>query len=205
MSLVEVADVSHTRGSTTVLHDIDLRLEAGRLAVLAGRSGSGKSTLCHLVAGVMTPSKGEVRVDGRPAHRVRDWAAVSLLPQRLALATELTVAENALLPARIRRRTPDPDLLESLGLAGIAGRPVHQTSQGERQRTALARALVLSSAVAVLDEPTGHQDDEHVGMVVDALRAAVTAGTLVLVATHDQRIIDVADDVVRLRSGRVSD
>ncbi len=203
MSLLEIAGVTHTRGSTTVLHDIDLRLEPGRLAVLAGRSGSGKSTLCHLVAGVMTPASGAVRVDGKPAHRVRDWAAVSLLPQRLALATELTVAENALLPARIRRLRPDPDLLERLGLAGIAGRPVHQTSQGERQRTALARALVLGPAVAVLDEPTGHQDDEHVGMVLDALTTAVTGGTLVLVATHDQRIIDVADEVVRLSSGRV--
>lgn len=203
MSLVEVTGVSHVRGSTTVLHDIDLRLEPSRLAVLAGRSGSGKSTLCHLVAGVMTPSRGEVRVDGTAAHRVRDWATVSLLPQRLALATELTVAENALLPARIRRFAHDPDLLDRLGLAGIAGRPVDQTSQGERQRTALARALVLGPAVAVLDEPTGHQDDEHVGMVVDALRAAAAGGSLVLVATHDQRIIDVADEVVRLRSGRV--
>lgn len=203
MSLVEIADVSHTRGSTTVLREVDLRFEPARMAVLAGRSGSGKSTLCHLVAGVTTPTSGTVRVDGKPAHRVRDWAAVSLLPQRLALATELTVAENALLPARLRRRTPDPELLERLGLTGIAGRPVHQTSQGERQRTALARALVLGSAVAVLDEPTGHQDDEHVGMVLDALRAAVTGGTLVLVATHDQRIIDVADEVVRLSSGRV--
>jgi ABC-type lipoprotein export system ATPase subunit len=206
MSLVEVSAVSHVRGSTTVLHDIDLRLEPGRLAVLAGRSGSGKSTLCHLVAGVMTPTVGDVRVDGTPAHRAgRDWAVLSLLPQRLALATELTVAENALLPARIRRRIPDPDLLERLGLAGIAGRPVHQTSQGERQRTALARALVLGSTVTVLDEPTGHQDDEHVGMVLAALKAAVTAGTLVLVATHDQRIIDIADEVVRLGSGRVVD
>ncbi|GIJ54515.1 ABC transporter ATP-binding protein [Virgisporangium aurantiacum] len=203
MSLVEASGVSHTRGSTTVLHDISVELRPGRLAVLAGRSGSGKSTLCHLVAGVMTPTAGTVRVDGRPAHRVRDWATVSLLPQRLALATELTVAENALLPARIRRRTPDPELLERLGLAGIAGRPVHQTSQGEQQRTALARALVLGSAVAVLDEPTGHQDDEHVGMVIDALKAAVAGGTLVLVATHDERIIDVADDVLRLRSGHI--
>jgi ABC-type lipoprotein export system ATPase subunit len=203
MSLVEASGVSHARGSVTVLHDVDLRLAPGRLTVLAGRSGSGKSTLCHLVAGVMTPTAGTVRVDGRPAHRVRDWATVSLLPQRLALATELTVAENALLPARIRRRTPDPGLLDRLGLAGIAGRPVHQTSQGEQQRTALARALVLGSAVAVLDEPTGHQDDEHVGMVLDALRAAVAGGTLVLVATHDERIIDVADEVLRLRSGHI--
>jgi ABC-type lipoprotein export system ATPase subunit len=80
---------------------------------------------------------------------------------------------------------------------------VHQTSQGERQRTALARALVLGSAVAVLDEPTGHQDDEHVGMVLDALKAAVAGGSLVLVATHDERIIDVADEVLRLHGGRI--
>jgi ABC-type lipoprotein export system ATPase subunit len=204
MTLVSVAGVSHVRGSTTVLHDISLRLEPARLTVLAGRSGSGKSTLCHLVAGVMTPSSGAVRVDDRPAHRVRDWAVVSLLPQRLALAGELTVAENALLPSMVRGHAFDPALLERLGLDGIAHRPVHQTSQGERQRTALARALVLGSRVAVLDEPTGHQDDEHVGMVVDALKAAVAAGSLVLVATHDERVIDVADEVVRLRSGHLS-
>lgn len=203
MTLVRADGVSHKRGSTTVLHDISLSFAPGRLAVLAGRSGSGKSTLLHLVAGVMTPTAGTVRVDGTPAHKVRDWATASLLPQRLALAGELTVAENALLPAHIRRRTPDPGLLDRLGLAGIAGRPVHQTSQGERQRTALARALVLGPALAVLDEPTGHQDDEHVGMVLDALRAAVAGGTLVLVATHDERIIEVADEVVRLGSGRV--
>ena len=201
--MIRLDNVTHRRGTVTILRDVSLSLGDAALVVLAGRSGSGKSTLCHLVAGVMTPTAGTVRVDGRPAHRVRDWATVSLLPQRLALATELTVAENALLPARIRRRTPDPGLLERLGLAGIAGRPVHQTSQGEQQRTALARALVLGSAVAVLDEPTGHQDDEHVGMVLDALRAAVAGGTLVLVATHDERIIDVADEVLRLRSGHV--
>src|SRR5688500_2202789 len=87
MSLVEVSGVSHARGSVTMLRDISFGLRPGRLTVLAGRSGSGKSTLCHLVAGVMTPTAGTVRVDGRPAHRVRDWATVSLLPQRLALAT----------------------------------------------------------------------------------------------------------------------
>jgi len=129
---------------------------------------------------------------------------VSLLPQRLALAPELSVAENALLPARLRGRAVDPLLLESLGLDAIADRPVHETSLGEQQRTALARALVLGPSVAVLDEPTGHQDDEHVGLLLDALVAAARAGTLVLVATHDQRVIDVADETVRLRSGRIA-
>ena len=202
--MIRVDNVTHRQGTVTILRDVSLSLGGAALVVLAGRSGSGKSTLCHLVAGVMRPSSGSVLVADGPAHRVRDWAVVSLLPQRLALAPELSVAENALLPARLRGRAVDPLLLESLGLDAIADRPVHETSLGEQQRTALARALVLGPSVAVLDEPTGHQDDEHVGLLLDALVAAARAGTLVLVATHDQRVIDVADETVRLRSGRIA-
>ena len=202
--MIRVDNVTHRQGTVTILRDVSLSLGGAALVVLAGRSGSGKSTLCHLVAGVMRPSAGSVLVADGPAHRVRDWAVVSLLPQRLALAPELSVAENALLPARLRGRAVDPLLLESLGLDAIADRPVHETSLGEQQRTALARALVLGPSVAVLDEPTGHQDDEHVGLLLDALVAAARAGTLVLVATHDQRVIDVADETVRLSSGRIA-
>ena len=205
--LVEVRGVSHTRGSgaaaTRVLHEVDLVLERAALAVLAGRSGSGKSTLCHLVAGVMAPTAGQVLVAGRPAHPVADWAEVSLLPQRLSLDPELTVAENVLLPAGLRRRKAGTELLDRLGLTPIAGRPARDTSLGEQQRTALARALILEPAVAVLDEPTGHQDDDHVHMVLDVLAAAVRSGTLALVASHDPRVIDIADVVVRMRSGRL--
>lgn len=198
--LVEVRAAGHTRGATRVLDRIDLSLAPATLVVLAGRSGSGKSTLCHLIAGVMAPTIGEVLVAGRPAHPVADWATVALLPQRLALDPELTVAENILLPAGLRGRSPD-GLLDRLGLAAIAARPARDTSLGEQQRTALARALVLNPAVAVLDEPTAHQDDEHVHLVLAALAAAVSAGTLAVVATHDQRVIDVADTVVRLGQG----
>jgi ABC-type multidrug transport system ATPase subunit len=200
MALVEVQSVSHGPG---ILSDISLSLPEGRLAVLAGRSGSGKSTLCHLIAGVMRPSSGAVRLAGRAPYPAPDWATVSLLPQRLALDPELSVAENAQLPAGLRGVPPDPELLDRLGLAAIAARPARDTSLGEQQRTAIARALVLKPAVAVLDEPTAHQDDEHVHLVLDALRAVVGSGTLAIVATHDQRVIDIADTVVRLASGRL--
>jgi ABC-type lipoprotein export system ATPase subunit len=153
----------------------------------------------------MAPTTGQVLVAGRPAHPAVDWATVSLLPQRLALDPELTVAENVLLPAGLRGRPPTAELLDRLGLAGIAGRLARDTSLGEQQRTALARALVLNPAVAVLDEPTAHQDDDHVSLVLAALASAVGSGTLALVATHDHRLIDAADAVVHLRSGRVVD
>jgi ABC-type lipoprotein export system ATPase subunit len=205
--LVRVHDVSHTRGTgaaaTRVLHEVNLSLAPAALVVLAGRSGSGKSTLCHLIAGVMAPTAGRVLVAGRPAHPGADWATVSLLPQRLALDPELTVAENVSLPAAVRGRPADTSLLDRLGLVPIAGRPARDTSLGEQQRTALARALVLSPAVAILDEPTGHQDDEHVQLVLDVLTTAVRGGTLAVVATHDPRVIDLADVVLRMRSGRI--
>ncbi|MGX6606509.1 ATP-binding cassette domain-containing protein [Micromonosporaceae bacterium Da 78-11] len=201
--LVDVRSVGHTRGPTRVLQDVDLALTRATTVVLAGRSGSGKSTLCHLIAGVMAPTTGQVLVAGRPAHPAPDWATVSLLPQRLALDPDLTVAENILLPAALRGHPAADDLLARLGLTAIAARPARDTSLGEQQRTALARALVLNPAVAVLDEPTAHQDDDHVHLVLDALAAAVDAGTLALVATHDQRVIAVADTVVRMRSGRI--
>jgi ABC-type lipoprotein export system ATPase subunit len=200
MTLVELAGVGHPHGT---LRDISLSLDRASTVVLAGRSGSGKSTLCHLIAGVMPPATGTVLVDGRPAYPVPDWSTVSLLPQRLALDPSLTVAENVTLPAAVRGTKPPDDLLDRLGLTAIAARPAQDTSLGEQQRTALARALSLTPAVAVLDEPTAHQDDEHVHLVLDALAAAVRAGTLAIVATHDQRVIDVAGTVVRLRSGRL--
>jgi ABC-type lipoprotein export system ATPase subunit len=200
VALVEVRSVSHARG---VLRDITLSFAPAQLAVLAGRSGSGKSTLCHLIAGVMPPSEGQILVDGRPPIPAPAWPTVSLLPQRLALEPSLSVAENVELPAALRGRPADPSLLERLGLTAIAARPARDTSLGEQQRTAIARALVLQPAVAVLDEPTAHQDDEHVGLVLDALQAAVAAGTLAIVATHDQRVIDLADPVIRLSSGRL--
>ncbi|WP_250034642.1 ABC transporter ATP-binding protein [Paractinoplanes maris] len=201
--LVRLDAVTHLRGTTAVLSDVSFSLPPARLAVLAGRSGSGKSTLLHLVAGIMAPSRGEVTVDGKPATAVDDWATVSLLPQRPALAPELTVAENAHLPARLRGHEPDPGLLARLGLDALAARPAHDTSLGEQQRTALARTLTLSPAVALLDEPTAHQDDEHVALVLAALTGAVAGGTLVVVATHDQRIIDLADELLPLHSGRL--
>jgi ABC-type lipoprotein export system ATPase subunit len=208
MGLVEVKAVGHTRGSgaaaTQVLQEVDLTLDPATTTVLAGRSGSGKSTLCHLIAGVMAPTTGTVLVAGRPAYPVSDWAEVSLLPQRLALEPDLTVAENVLLPAGLRGRAPAADLLDRLGLTPIAARPARDTSLGEQQRTALARALVLTPAVAVLDEPTAHQDDDHVQLILAVLAATVRAGTLAVIATHDQRVIDVADRVIRMESGRLS-
>jgi putative ABC transport system ATP-binding protein len=196
--LVALVDVTrsygHGRSAASALRSVDLELYAGEVLALVGRSGSGKSTVCHLVAGLEQATAGQVLVAGRPADAESDWATVALLPQRLGLAEELTVAENAFLPCWLRGRDADDELLALLDLDGLAGRAAGGTSLGEQQRTALLRALSVRPAVAVLDEPTGHQDDEHVERVVAALEVARHRGSGVLVATHR---------VVRLEAGRV--
>lgn len=202
--VVQVVAVGHdVPGRQRVLHDVSLVVGRGELVVVAGRSGSGKSTLCHLVAGVGRPTRGSVQVLGSPAHSWSDWTRVSLLPQRLALVAELSVVENITWPSRLAGARTDPaPLMEALALTHLADVLVQGSSLGEQQRTALARALAPGPDLAVLDEPTGHQDDANVERIVAALGARV-ASTAVLVATHDERLMAVADRVVRLADGQV--
>lgn len=198
----------------TVLHDVSLEVAAGEVVCLSGPSGSGKSTLCHVVAGFEAPSSGTASVLGRPTTALHDWGVVAVVPQRLGLVPELTVAESVALPRALRGPqsaadgpggdlVPVAELLADLGLGGLGHRYVGETSMGEQQRTAIARARSLDSALLVLDEPTGSQDDEHVDLVLAAVAGAARRGSAVLVSTHDDRVLAVADRVVALDEGRV--
>jgi len=205
--VLAVGEVSHRHSHADgwVLSDVGFEVTEGQIAALAGRSGSGKSTLCHLVAGIARPSSGRVLVRGAAAEAVDDWQVRAFLPQRLAVAEELTVTENVALPLLVRGREPAIDgLLDALDLQPVARRPATETSLGEQQRTALARALALDPALVVLDEPTGHQDDDHVELVLAALTAARERGAAVLVATHDERVLGAADRVLTLVGGRLT-
>ena len=211
MSGLEITAVSHGYGAgagrVEVLHDVSLTVAPGELVALAGPSGSGKSTLCHLAAGFESPGRGTVLVDGRPAAGLTDWAVVAVVPQQHGLLAGLSVEDNVCLPAYragIDRAAAFARLAELLDLTAFTARGVRETSLGEQQRTAVARALLLDPRVAVLDEPTGHQDDDHVAQVVTVLAGAAHAGSAVLVATHDPRVWEVADRVVRLDEGRVT-
>lgn len=221
---VEGLVVRYGSGPTavTALDGVDLSVRAGELVALAGPSGSGKSSLCHVVSGFERPTAGVVRIDGTELTSPPAWATLAVVPQRLGLVPELTVEETVALPVVLAARGPArgpvpgrdsvgasgsrpsvPELLAELGLAGLEHRRVGETSLGERQRTALARAFVLEPRLLVLDEPTGHQDDEHVEVVRTAITAAAARGSAVLVSTHDDRVLEVAHRVVRLDEGRV--
>jgi putative ABC transport system ATP-binding protein len=200
---------AYRRGPDTIhaVNDVDLDLRRGEIAVLLGRSGSGKSTLLTLLAGWQPPDTGEVQVLGGeldPADL--PWAELSFLPQRFGLLPELSVRENVEYPARLlgtlEERGPAVEhLLEALGLAELADRPPTETSIGQQQRAALARALVLGPAVLLADEPTSHQDAGWRDAVWQLLLRAAAEGTACLVATHEEEAAQYATRLLRVAEG----
>ena len=198
--LLAVRGVSHG-----VLNDVDLESGPGRMIALTGHSGSGKSTLCHLVAGLERPARGTVTLAGVPTADVTDWSRIAVVPQRLALLEQLTARENLALAVLASGQEVEPDavtaLLDSLGVGVLANRLVGEGSIGEQQRIAVARALVLRAALIVLDEPTAHQDDESAARVIAAIMTVVGAGALVVISTHDPRLLERSSSRLALGSG----
>ena len=204
-----------TRGAEPVhaLDGVDLTVGAGEFVALVGPSGSGKSTLLALLCGWETADAGTLTYDGRLAGRPpRDfgWPELALVPQALGLVPDLSLADNVLLPARLRGGAAGADdrarqLLDDFGLAHLADRYPHQASLGEQQRVAVARALLLQPAVLLADEPTAHQDRGHADRLLDAFAAAAGDGSAVLIATHDEIAWSRADRVLAMRDGRVTE
>ncbi|SFQ55370.1 putative ABC transport system ATP-binding protein [Amycolatopsis arida] len=200
-------------GDVHVLRGLELGVAAGELVTVAGRSGSGKSSLLALLGGLDAPDAGTVLCDGEPVGPVIPWHRCAVLPQSLGLADELTLAENVALPLRLR---PDPrrrdaaavadrvrGLLAELGIAELADRYPAETSFGQRQRAALARAVAARPRVLLADEPTAHLDVGSVPAVLGLLRRCADEGGAVVVATHDEEVHRIADRRVRLREGRL--
>jgi putative ABC transport system ATP-binding protein len=204
LELVDVTRRFETRAETIVAVDsVSLTVEAGEVAGLAGPSGSGKSTLLHVVMGWERPDAGQVR---RATTTMRaGWSNVAIVPQELGLLPELTARQNVELAGRIARSPmrDTSELLDALRLTDLADRLPEQLSMGEQQRVAVARAAVAAPALLVADEPTAHQDEAHADLVMALLDEVAAAGGAVLVATHDERLLDRVDRVIRMRDGRL--
>ena len=198
MSLVELRGASRLWDGVVGLHPFDLRVESGELVVVRGRSGSGKSTLLALVAGLCAPDVGEVVVGGTRPQVNMPWSQLAIVPQVLALATELSVRENITDSAPKAAAAQIDELLVLLDLAELAQRTITEISMGQQQRVAVARAIAVTPDLLLADEPTSFQDYAHTSVVVEALRHAAAGGAGVLVATHDPAMIAAADRVLEV-------
>jgi ABC-type lipoprotein export system ATPase subunit len=205
--------VGRGRAQRLVLDGVALDVEADEVVAVLGRSGSGKSTLLHLFGGLDQPDAGEIVLAGekltsqgpRALARTR-LRHIGFVFQSFHLIEELSGAENVLLPARLpgapaggeRRAT---QLIDELGLAGVADHLPHELSGGEQQRFAIARALVNDPELVLADEPTGNLDAQN-GTAVLALLRNLSRRAVVIV-THEPEAAGIADRVFELQEGRL--
>ncbi len=199
----------HASGPVHVLNGVDLEVAAGELVTLSGPSGSGKSALLTVLSGFDLADGGTVELCGEVMTTPPKWQVCALLPQALGLAGELTLAENVALPLRLAASGPVDvsrvaELLEELGIGGLADRYPAEVSFGQQQRAALARAVIASPKVLLADEPTAHLDQVSAPTAVRVLRRAADEGSAVLIATHHEEVHRAADRTVVLSGGRVS-
>ena len=198
--VLTIDNLSQRFGERTVLRLPNWSvLRAGHSLVL-GTSGSGKSTLLHLIAGLLGPSEGCIRVDGQAlsdlAGREMDefrGRHLGIVLQNPHLISALSVRDNLRLAQSLAGRRPEPkrieQLLEQVGLSSLALAKPDMISQGERQRAAIARALVNEPILLLADEPTSALDDDNARRIIDLLmQQATISGATLIVATHDQRL-----------------
>ena len=201
---------AYRRGEEVVhaLDDVSLTLRAGELVGLVGRSGSGKTTLLNVIAGWEHADAGTIERSGSESA-VPGWDVLAVVPQKLGLFDELSVRENLEYPARLHGRLEElrgrvDELMEDLGIAHLAARYPKETSLGEQQRTAVARALVLAPTLVLADEPTGHQDAASERRVLEAFGRAAAEGGSCLIATHNASLAPRLDRVLEMADGRLA-
>ena len=204
---------SYDDGRIAVLKGVDLVVRRGEMVALWGTSGSGKSTLLHLVGGLDVPDRGDVLVSGvdtrtESSRLVIRRNHVGFVFQLHNLIPDLTASENILAPTiashlpRALARERLAGLLDASGLAHRRDHRIQDMSGGERQRTAICRALINKPAILLADEPTGSLDEQTGETVFSLFREmARHEGVTVILATHERKFAEGCDRILRMREG----
>ncbi len=220
MSVIRARDLTYSYASTTaqnVLRSLDLDLSPGEIVVVTGASGAGKTTLLTLCGALRAVQHGELHVFGRDLRRLGREAqrelrsSIGFVFQSHHLIDALTAGQNVVLSLMERVSLDDAvaraeNALRALGLTHRIDALPNELSGGEKQRVAVARALVREPALLLADEPTASLDDESADIVKSAICAAAKRRSCaVLLVTHDARLFDIADRMLRLVDGRLVD
>ena len=196
--VVAAAAVAKWWAAGSGLRPVSFTISAGEFVVVRGRSGSGKSTLLSLLAGWSEPDEGALTwCPDLVAQRTR-WDQVAFVPQVLGLVSELTVHENIAIACATTDRRRVDDVIEQLDLVELRDRFPDETSLGQQQRVAVARAAVAAPVFLLADEPTCHQDPHHVSAILELLATVASSGSALLVATHEPAVVAAAAHLIEL-------
>ena len=209
--------VTDSTGTLDILRDIDFRLAPRETVAIVGASGSGKSTLLSIIAGLDTPTRGTVRLDGQDLFALSEDDRAALRAQKVGfvfqsfqLMGNLTALENVMLPLELAERRDArkaaAEMLERVGLGQRLGHYPKVLSGGEQQRVALARAFVVQPALLLADEPTGSLDfatGESIMRLMFELNREL--GTTLVLVTHDRAIAAQCERRITIDAGRVAE
>ncbi len=214
VSLVRFYDTES--GRIQAVRGVDLEIDQSATVAIVGPSGCGKSSLLRMVAGIDPPTAGFVRIEGVDLYQLREGRRARVrgrlltnvhqrpsdnLFAHLTARQHLERLENA---SGSGRSISSTDALEHLGLMGVSGSVPKQMSGGEQQRLAFAAALVAGHRLVIADEPTSQLDGASAKAVLDAMNILTESGVTILVATHDDRVLERVHQVLTLRDGAVA-
>lgn len=217
--MIELRNIRKSYGSLAVLKDVNLKVSDGEIAAIVGPSGAGKTTLLQITGTLDAPDSGEVLYDGEEITRLSDRKLsefrnrnIGFIFQFHQLLPEFTAQENAAMPALIagvsRRKAMDKaaELLDMLGLGQRLRHKPSELSGGEKQRAAIARALINEPKVVLADEPTGSLDSrnrDEIRELIAGLRDRL--GQTFVIVTHDPSVSGIADRIVNMADGLILD
>ena len=219
MNIVKTVDLTKTyKGGVEVnaLSNVNFELEKGDLVAIIGDSGSGKSTLLHLLAGVDTPTSGDIFIQDKNITKFnKDEMTVfrrrniGVVYQFFNLIPNINVRKNILLPLLLDNKKADDEYLKEilsiLGIEGKLDRYPKQLSGGEQQRVAIARSLITRPAIILADEPTGNLDRKNSEEITGLFRLVnKRLNSTIMIITHDEKVANSCDKVYRMVDGRLN-
>ena len=217
--MIQLQDITKSFGSLQVLRGISLEVEQGEVVSIVGPSGAGKTTLLQIMGTLDRPDTGTVLIDGTPVQRMKERELSAFRNRHIGfvfqfhqLLPEFTALENVMIPALIAGRgtqeakTAATEMLALLGLDGRATHKPNELSGGEKQRVAVARALINRPSVVLADEPSGSLDTHHkeeLHRLFFDLRDRL--GQTFVIVTHDEGLARLTDRTIRLVDGMIEE
>ncbi|MBD3270676.1 ATP-binding cassette domain-containing protein [Candidatus Peregrinibacteria bacterium] len=204
--------------SNLVLKNLNLKIKKGDFVSIVGPSGSGKSTLLHIMSGMDKPSSGKVIINNQNLHNLKDSKIAKIRNQKMGfvyqdfhLLEHLTVRENVEIPLLINKsklseqdQQKITETLDSLGILAQENQKPNQVSGGQKQRAAIARAIIMAPDIIFADEPTGNLDSQTGSEIIELLKKIQKNHNItMIVITHDQNIAKNADHIVEIKDGEI--
>ncbi|SBV99242.1 Lipoprotein-releasing system ATP-binding protein LolD [uncultured Dysgonomonas sp.] len=217
--MITVEGITKSFGSLKVLKGIDLHVEKGEIISIVGASGAGKTTLLQIIGTLDKADSGTVHINGQKLNSLRDSQLsdfrnknIGFVFQFHQLLPEFTALENVMIPALIGKakdsqaKQKAKELLDMLGLADRLGHKPNELSGGEKQRVAVARALINNPAIILADEPSGSLDTENKEELHQLFfKLRDTLGQTFIIVTHDENLASITDRTVHMKDGQIFD